>query len=136
MNDEKAKNILQTFGANAQRWPDDVKDDMASWVNAQSAENQVLAQEKNLDSKLDSYQVSGPSAHLVQSILDKITLSDQITLRRFFQPVIPKTSFLMLTLILGIIIGLYNPLTQNAVLESDISTTAFAFDLDDNESIL
>lgn len=130
------ENIILSYGAKSSHWPVELKDDIQAWIQENPTAASIVSKERSFESMLDNYEPVPDKNYdaSIQAVLSKITSETTFPLQETFFPLIPKISALVLTLFLGISIGIYSQTEDmDAIDSSELLNTAFSYTLSDSE---
>ncbi len=113
MTEEQFENMLDTYGANPQHWPDEIRTEAEALLNRSDHCRQLLAPHRALDNLLDSYKARTPSS-LHHRILENLPLSLSERILRWLIPGVPTDLWhpiaaACLPLVFGVIVGASTP---------------------------
>lgn len=131
------ENIILSYGAKSSHWPAELREDIQAWIQENPTAASIVSRERSFESMLDNYGKLVPDKNYdtsIQAVLNKITNETTFQLQETFFPLIPKISTLVLTLFLGISIGIYFQTEDMDIIDSsELLNTAFSYTLSDSE---
>jgi hypothetical protein len=110
MNQEQFKKLLETYGADTDRWPDDLRGQALSYLAENPNNQQLVSKYQALDDALDRYEISPDTSGIQAALLSRLqqTLFDRFIAwlipeqpQYFWKPALAAT----LPLVIGIVVG-------------------------------
>lgn len=123
MKHKDFKRLLETYGADKARWPDDIRDEAARYLAAHPDEQLLLGRYQALDDALDRYEVSPDTTSIQAALLSSIRQSplDRFVAwllpdepQKFWRPALAATLPLVIGIVLGSNIELPNEITYDS----------------------
>jgi hypothetical protein len=142
MNIKRFMQIIEAYGADANRWPESERQTALALLATSTEAQHVLQQASMLDNFLDTVAVTSPSPQLQQRIFNAISQTDNIWQElidwlfgtTWQQHLLRPALTFLLPLILGIFLGIQLtaseqvPLTQEAIWQTEMNLLAFDTD--------
>ena len=123
MNEQKFQKLVDTFGSQPDRWPEDVREHARAFINTHPELAEAMMQdESTLDAWLDELPRSEPSDLLRRRILNQAKSEiPPVELSRFGRPWMGVAAMILAAFIAGYGLGQWGPVSEeNSRLEAQI----------------